>query len=261
MTMTMPRRSPKPRPPLFAFLGPVILFAAIAGAFIFHRSLFGVALSAVSYLSASPSAANLALPKRVLASRLEHAESELSRIRYQALLYSEVREENERLVGLLELSQIEAVAVARVVARPPQTHYDTLLLSLPENHAVKVGDRVVFEGMLLGEIVETAADGALAALFSSADSVIDARLDTEPTGIVTLKGQGGGAFTFEVPNAVPVEAGDTLVAAGRDTEVLAVVTQVSVDPDRTVKTVFARAPVSFSELRFVVIERLSDSEL
>ena len=261
MTMIMPRRSPKLRTSLLAFAGPVALFVAAASIFIFHGSVFRIASATVSYFSSSPSDEYLTLPKRVLASRLADAEVELGRVRYQALLYAEVAEENTRLTELLELSQGEVVAIGRVIARPPRTHYDTLLISLQEGHGAREGDRVVFEGMLLGKIVETSPRGALVSLFSSATSVIDARLNVEPTGIVTLKGQGGGAFVFEVPSNILIEAGNILVSAQHDTDVLAIVTSVSADPDRTVKTVFARAPVSFSELRFVTIERLLEEGL
>ena len=261
MMMTMPRRSPKPRFLLLTFIGPGIFFIVGAVSLIFHGSLFRVASSAVSYFSSSPSEEYRALPNRVLASRLADAEIELSRIRYQALLYAEIIEENSRLSELLGIATQKTIAIGQVIARPPQTHYDTLLVSLQKGHGVHEGDRAVFEGILLGEIVKVSPQGALVSLFSSAGSIIDARIDTEPTGIVSLKGQGGGAFIFEVPQNALLEAGNMLVSAQNDTEVLAIVTGVSTDPDRTVKTVFARAPVSFSELRFITIERLETEGL
>lgn len=254
MTMTMKARLPNRRFSGVRFLALAAGLAAFAGAVLFHGTVFRIAASAATFFSVSPEEEYRALPARSLASRLADAEEELVRIRYQALLYAGLAEENERLERLLALTTSRTVATARVIARPPQSQYDTLLVALPQGHVVMEGDRVLFEGALIGTVVTVAPSAAQVSLFSSPGGTIDARVG-EPSGIVTLKGLGGGAFTFDIPSDVAVHSGDTVVGAQNDTEIIAVVESVASDPDRTSHTVYARAPVSFSDIRFVSIER------
>jgi hypothetical protein len=91
-------------------------------------------------------------------------------------------------------------------------------------------------------------------LFSSPGERSDARVG-EPSGIVILEGLGGGAYQFEVPKDIVISPGDIAVSSRNSLHALAIVDRVVDEADRTSKTVYARLPVAFADLRYVTIVR------
>lgn len=234
----------------------VLLIGFVAA---FHGTIGALLGQLLSAASAPRSETYQALPKDVLAARLASAEEELARIRYQALLYTLTVEENERLSELLAFPEERAYASGRVIARPPRTHYDTLLVSIRDGSGVAVGDRVLVSGALVGTVSAVSQKVATVTLASAPGSAIDARVG-EPSAIVVLRGEGGGAFSFEIPKDVALEAGDLIEAAAFGRHVVAVVASVEREPERTSAQVLAHAPFSFSDVRIVEFVR-SEEEL
>lgn len=235
-------------------LGVAVAALLIAGAVILRGPLFSFLSAIPAALTATTPDEYAGVPRSVLASRLSDREQELARTRYQSLLFGALAEEHKRLSELLELPEEERVATGRVIARPPQTHYDTLLVALKEGHGVRKGDFASFERVLLGVVEEVGERTALLTLYSSGGASTDARAG-EPSGIVVLRGLGGGAFVFEVPQPVLVERGDVLAPAYDSTYALAVVEGVVSDPNTTLKTVYARLPSTLSDIRYVTFIR------
>lgn len=259
MTTTMRSRLHKKINLFSGVLGTVIFSVLVLG-ILFHGALFR-SLSSVAVLFSATTTDEYALvPKKILAARLFDAERELARTQYQAVLYAQLVEENARLQDTLGLHTEDTIAVGRVIARPPRTHYDTFLVALKENHPVAKGDAAFFENTLLGEVVAVGPRSALVSLFSTAGMQVDARVG-EPTGIVVLKGLGGGAFTFDVPDEVLISDGSLVVSASQDTDVLAVVDGIVVDPDTTLKKVYAHIPVTFSAIRYLMFTPAQGREL
>lgn len=249
MMMTMRSRSPRPRRILSA-VGTVVLIAVLVLGIMFSGTLFRLGSALIASLSLPASREYAQFPRIVLASRLEEAERELSRIRYQATLSSALIAENERLLHELGIREDDETGVGRVVSVPPKTHYDTILVSLKEGHAVSVGDTALFEGVVIGEVERTGNRAALVRLLTSPGLTTDVRIG-EPTAIVVAQGLGGGALVFDVPSVVSVAAGDTVLSASSGTHVLGIVRSVVVDPDRTTKRVYAHTVIALSDIRFV----------
>lgn len=222
----------------------------ILGVVLFNNTLFHLLSSFIVSLTLPNEKVYELMPKNVLAARLIDAEQELSRIRAQAVLYADVAREVERLENLLLLAPTQTIATGRVVARPPRTLYDTLLVSLPRGHQVMVGDRALFEGVLLGDVEKVSQETVLVSLYSSPRSQFDARVGS-PSATVAVSGVGGGSFIFEVPSEVALVPGDTVVSSFDDTTLIAVVSGVVSRPDTTVQTVYARTPISFSDIRYL----------
>ncbi|MEK7613850.1 MAG: rod shape-determining protein MreC [Patescibacteria group bacterium] len=252
MTMIMQRHSPRSNPLVF-HLGFVVLCVVVAAGLIFNAAFFRFVSSITLFFNTTPSEYVL-LPRSVLASRIVDLEVELARIRYQSLLVAPLIEDNARLQALVDLTPNDVVGVGRVISAPPRTLYDTLLVSLSEGADVQVGDVVLFEEILLGEVIAREDTLALVSLYSSGGTKSDVRVGS-PSAIVVMEGQGGGAFTFEVPRSVFLAPGDVVLNTRFGVHPLAIVESVVVDPDETVSTVYARSPVSFSDIVYVTFLR------
>jgi cell shape-determining protein MreC len=149
------------------------------------------------------------LPRSILISRLTAAETELTRTRYQALLYQHMDEKVHALETELKLRSHATYGAARVLAAPPRTHYDTLLLDTGSSDGVRMGDSVSVQGFAIGTVTEVSPYSSLVELYSSPGSTHDAILGNEK-GIIILHGTGGGSLEALVPGDITIETGDVV---------------------------------------------------
>src|SRR3989344_881261 len=241
-----PRRRRIPLGPAvgFAFFIFFILLFFYGGSFL--RGMFA------TLTAQAPDPAYALLSRSALASRLHDAEQELSRIRYQALLYALVAEENKELRGLLRASEIPTGIVARVLARPPRTHYDTLLVDVGSEKGMSVGDLAIFEGIGLGTVVTSDTRTSIISLFSTPGFETDVIVGT-PHAVAVAHGLGGGAFEVLLPQGIVVMPGDIVRLPGSESLVVGIVSNVARAPADVLQQVLFHSPVSMSDLDFVRI--------
>lgn len=200
----------------------------------------------------SPNDTYAGLSVEALRERLLRAETELNQSKYQASLYSLVVEENTSLRKVINTVSLSKSVVGRVLARPPRTHYDTLLIDIGSADGVKENDLAVLNGFALGHVIRVGDSDATVELFSAPGVTHDVVVGT-PHAVVVAKGVGGGAFEFSVPQGVEVSAGDTIRFQSSDTLALGVVRHVTSNAQDTSTTVRASIPLSFSDIDFIRI--------
>jgi cell shape-determining protein MreC len=168
---------------------------------------------------------------------------------YQAVLYQQVSKENARLTDLLTLPQDRVVATGRVVARPPRTLYDTLLVAVDPHAGVVAGDEARFNGVPMGTVSSVSGESATVILYSAPGATFEVKAGT-PSAIVVMKGLGGGSFLFEIPTAVSIAPGD-LVESSAGSGTVAVVRSVRTTEGSASASVYAGSPVSPPDLDYV----------
>jgi len=143
-------------------------------------------------------------------------EQEIAQLRTQV---NELRDKNRQLQ--LESSQTRSTLAtstlpaeqtkASVIARPPQTPYDTLLLDTGRKSGVTVGAPVWWPpGVYIGTIREVRADNALVSLTSAPGQRHTGRINQKVT--VETVGQGGGSMQATVPNQLSVSTSSQVVS-------------------------------------------------
>jgi cell shape-determining protein MreC len=193
-----------------------------------------------------------ALSKDALIARVKSDEAALSGVKYQTVLYASLVAENAKLRNLLNAPHAADALVARVVSRPPETLYDTLLIDQGSAAGVKEGNLVEYEGIALGRVTSVGQGTAVVKLFSSPGDETDALLGT-PGAIAVAKGMGGGAFELSVPQGVTLAVGDAVGANASHALLLGTVSGISAKPSDASQTVYVRSPVSLSDLDFIEI--------
>lgn len=142
---------------------------------------------------------------------------------------------------------------ATVLARPPKTLYDILVLDAGVVNGIKVGAKVSHP-MLgeLGTVVEVSQFNSKVSLYSTSGRETPAYLerDDEP---VNLIGRGGGTFYFTVAKDVLVMPGDKILLGSIDAPLVAVVEQSFIEPTDSFKKVLARSVVNVQKIRFVEV--------
>lgn len=164
----------------------------------------------VSLMSRAADVTQYALvPRAVLISRLEAAETELARTRYQGVLYESVAEKARHLETELGLRPVMSYSAARVVGQPPRTQYDTLLIDKGSDEGVVLGDVASVEGIAVGTVTSVSPSSAVVELYSSPGAEHDAELGDQKA-IVVVVGRGGGALDSLVPGALDIRVGDAV---------------------------------------------------
>ena len=120
--------------------------------------------------------------------------------------------------------------IAGVIARPPETAYDTLILAGGLEDGISNGMEVFAEGGVpAGVITNVDATHARATLFSSHGRTAYGWVGQDHVPL-TLVGAGGGAFTAILPRSVSVEVGATVYLPGPGALPVGTVARIDADP-------------------------------
>jgi len=192
------------------------------------------------------------LSKNALVARLRDADRELSRVRYANVVTDLLAEENQKLRVLLRANSINRAVVGRVLARPPQTHYDSLVIDVGSGSGIAAGDTVFVDSIALGRIASAGATTSLVELFSNPGTERDVLIGN-PQSVAIARGLGGGAFELAIPQEVEVAVGDIVRMPATPSLALGIVVEITSKPTDVSKIVRFAAPLSSASLDFVEI--------
>lgn len=209
------------------------------------------------YLTGPANQDYAALSRSEIEQRLSEAEDALERVKYQSVLYGLLVEENASLRQATDVESITTAVPARVLSRPPRTHYDTLIVGAGSATGIAVHDIAVWNGILLGEVTQVSASSATVDLYSSPGSEHDVILGT-PSAVAIARGVGAGAFEVEIPQGVEVTAGEVVRASTDETLIIGTVVSVSGSATDATKTVHVAVPISMNAIDFVSLIPLGD---
>lgn len=144
--------------------------------------------------------------------------------------------------------------VASVLSRPPESPYDTLILSTHVGALVAKGDYVLAQGGTpIGTIVSVSAFTARAVLFSAPLATTTAWLGTGRIPLI-LVGGGSGTFEAHVPRQEKVALGDRVFVPGPAlVHPIGVVARIDAPPTATMITLRIRPLVNIFSLTTVEI--------
>lgn len=147
----------------------------------------------------------------------------------QALLQKETS--MSALIGASALQKIPGTGIlAGVVARPPLSPYDTIVLSVGSSSGVTLGQEAFGEGGVpLGIVTAVAADFSRATLFSAPGMVTHGWVKNADMPL-NIFGAGGGAMNASLSRSAGIEVGDIVFAPGPGMLPIGSVTRVDSDP-------------------------------
>ncbi len=144
--------------------------------------------------------------------------------------------------------------LAGIIARPPGTPYDTLLLDAGSDLGVVPGAPVFAGTVQIGQIDTVYGGTARATLYSAPGQSYQALLTTAKGSVpISVEGQGAGSLQARVPAGTTANVGDTVVFPGVAGALMAKVSAVSAPEGESFKTLYLHMPVNLFDLRFVYI--------
>jgi len=150
-----------------------------------------------------------------------------------------LREQNAALVALNQALAAKAAEtatlpsmgiIAGVVARPPESPYDTLVVAAGTSAGVAAGQEVFGAGGVpLGVVSSVSADFSRVTLFSAPGMRMHGTVGSANTA-VTLLGAGGGTFVATVSRLAAIAAGDNVFVGGPGALPVGTIRRVDSDP-------------------------------
>ena len=152
----------------------------------------------------------------------------------------------------------EGMSFSRIIARPPQSFYGTLLIEA--NDTVEVGDNVFAHKRIFIGTVEEVSFGVAKVVLASTPGHIS-YLYCERSGVpVTLEGIGGGNLISRVPYGTDIENNDVLIDFSTGAVVAEIEDIESIESDAFIK-MRARIPVNIFELNGVYTTRPTNEDI
>lgn len=143
--------------------------------------------------------------------------------------------------------------LGEVVARPPESPYDTLVLAQGSNAGVSKGMEIFGPGGVpLGVVEAVTSDFSQAVLFSAHGMSVDGWVG-EKNLAVTVLGTGGGVMTASLSRSAEVVIGDTVFVPGPGMLPVGVVTRIDSDASSPSVTLRITPALNLFSIGFVTI--------
>lgn len=191
--------------------------------------------------------------KKDLMDENRRLEEQLQRTLINKISNDLLREENASLKEMLGRSVYDNTILASVLVRPNSTLYDTFIIDIGKNNNINEGDYVIAYGdVVVGYVESTFSNTSLVKLFSSPGEQTDVIIGENEIAAVA-EGIGGGNFTMSLPRGVLINKLDVIVTPTIESQILALVEEIIVNPTDSFQTILFKGPVNLSELRFVEV--------
>ncbi|OHA78961.1 MAG: hypothetical protein A3B07_01545 [Candidatus Yonathbacteria bacterium RIFCSPLOWO2_01_FULL_43_27] len=176
---------------------------------------------------------------------------ENSRLRAEVLDRNLLKEKNVTLEKILGREHREQRIVANVLAGPPRSSYDTLIIDVGDDHLIASGDRVVYAGSgVVGEVSEVYSHSSKVKLLSFPGQKISVLLGTSTMPIIA-EGRGMGNFEAHVPRESLVHEGDEVITP--DDLIIGIIGAVVRDDTLPYVRVLFLTPFNITEMKTVEV--------
>lgn len=163
-----------------------------------------------------------------------------------------VTKENEELRSLLHASGSPRI-LAGVIARPPYTPYDTIILDQgTDNGIVEYAPVFQGNGHAIGYVRQVFLHTAFVTLFSS-PGVESTVYIYGPNIFSTAYGEGGGVIHLSVPQGVVIQKGDVVVLPSHDTGVIGAIDEIQSVPSEPEQHAYVTFVTPLQSMRLVSV--------
>ncbi len=162
-------------------------------------------------------------------------------------------EENLSLKERLGRSGNGQTVVARVIAKPPLSLYDTLVVDAGSKEGIKGGEKVLYgDNIVIGEVAEVFGKTSKVRLFSSPGENINVTIGKHAVPAIAV-GAGGGNFEIKIPRGTPISLGDSVLAPSIMPYFLGVIEYIESKESDPFERVLFKEPISPLEIETVEI--------
>jgi rod shape-determining protein MreC len=197
---------------------------------------------------------NLLRTKSNLIKENKELESNLIALNIKLLEKDLLQKENEELKNILGRSSKTNFLLSRILSKPPQSFYDSLIIDIGKNKGLTKGQEVyASDFVLIGKIDEIYGSTSKVKLFSSPGEEHEIEIGEENIRAIAV-GLGGGNFEIKLPRGVDVKVGDHISSPSLNTSLLGIVATVEVKEGDPFQKVLFKNPFNFSQTKWVQVK-------
>lgn len=190
-----------------------------------------------------------------LVARNKILEDQVNTLNLKVIDYDTVQKENQDLKNLLGRKDMSDRILSKVLSRPPQSPYDTLVIDIGSDYDINPGDKVyISDNIIVGIITNVTPHTSLVELFSGSSKKTESVL--ERTGAsYEISGRGGANFSVDVPKDADILWGDVFTYPELTDSVLGSVYYIDTNSQSSFKTIFIRTPGNIFQSEWVFVEK------
>lgn len=164
-----------------------------------------------------------------------------------------LQSENEALKAKFNRNPESNLILARVLASPGVSPYDTLIIDAGTNESLSPGMEVFADGdFKIGEVTRVFRRSAVVTLYSSSDNELIGTLGPDALP-VSLHGMGGGNFRVVLPRGVSVLVGDVVDIPALLPGYVGVVDAIERSEGSSLQAIFIKLPFNIFTLKWVYV--------
>lgn len=176
---------------------------------------------------------------------------ELRTMQEHLFVSEELERQNAEMKSLLGRTDEKRKVFATVLAGPPASPYDVLILDVGAKHGLAVGDKVITSGgSVIGELSSVFNDYSKADLYSSPGKILSVFIGEEGFN-AEANGLGGGTFEVVLPKEQAVNVGQAVYFASGEPLLVGTVDHVFTRDVDFLKLVLISSLENIYELRYV----------
>lgn len=223
-------------------------------------------ISPLYYISNSPAASydslyEMSKSREELVNENERLSEELLNKKADLLLLAHLRHENNRLRELLKapLWHEEHKMAAQVLLADTNPYAYQIVINKGQHEGVYVGQPVIDEKGIVGQIYETAQNTSRAILVCDFQHAIPVQVQRNDIAMVAVGNGCNNDLTLDfLPNNVDIKVGDVLVTSGLDGRFpegypVAVVSSVKIDISDSSPIISATPTADLKRLRYLLL--------
>ncbi|MDO8520511.1 MAG: rod shape-determining protein MreC [bacterium] len=191
--------------------------------------------------------------KQALREESEQLKDALDLVLLEAYSRERLREENETLKAALGRADRRDLLLARVLATPGRSPYDTLVIDVGEDHGLVPGMKVAVDGdFVIGVVSKVTGKSAIATLYSSHGNELPVVIGTSSLPAIA-KGDGGGNFRITLPRGVAVSVGDLAEIPAFSPQYIGAIEAIEERGGGSLQDLYVRMPLNIYELAWVYV--------
>jgi cell shape-determining protein MreC len=163
-----------------------------------------------------------------------------------------LREENQQLKKTLGRTNSSKRVFANVLSKPGHAPYDVLIIDVGKEQTVSVGQKVLFENVLIGEVSEVFGNSSKVVLYSSSGRSFAVFIGEKALEAQAV-GRGSGNYEIKMPRNSGIAIGDTIYVPHIEPRILGTVEKIESGPKDVFELILFKSPVNFYTLRFVEV--------
>lgn len=200
---------------------------------------------------------NMLRARASLVEENENLKTEIARAKADLVFYEALETEHKKLIESFGRNDASSRRLAVILAKPPQSPYDTLVLDIGSLSGIQSGDIVYgFGNIALGQVSSTDQKRSSVTLFSSGGFESHGVVERSDFAIA-LSGVGAGGFESRVPQDADIAVDDIIILPGQEPAPLGKVVKIESTPASSFKLVQIRSLVNLNSTRWVEVETAS----